>query len=91
MRGATTGLGSRGLGRGVGGIAGAGGVHRGHLRRGRHIPALDGGRLVFLIIEAIRRKPISQKYEIAINAAGFILLIGLMIFATFNDITKLIV
>ncbi len=44
-----------------------------------------------LIIEAIRRKPISQKYEIAINAAGFILLIGLMIFATFNDITKLIV
>ena len=55
------------------------------------IPALDGGRLVFLIIEAIRRKPISQKYEIAINAAGFILLIGLMIFATFNDITKLIV
>ena len=54
-------------------------------------PALDGGRLVFLIIEAIRRKPISQKYEIAINAAGFILLIGLMIFATFNDITKLIV
>ena len=55
------------------------------------IPALDGGRLVFLIIESIRRKPISQKYEIAINAAGFILLIGLMIFATFNDITKLIV
>ena len=55
------------------------------------IPALDGGRLVFFIIEAIRRKPISQKYEIAINAAGFILLIGLMIFATFNDITKLIV
>ena len=55
------------------------------------IPALDGGRLVFLIIETIRRKPISQKYEIAINAAGFILLIGLMIFATFNDITKLIV
>ena len=55
------------------------------------IPALDGGRLVFLIIEAIRRKPIPQKYEIAINAAGFILLIGLMIFATFNDITKLIV
>lgn len=51
----------------------------------------EDGRLVFLIIEAIRRKPISQKYEIAINAAGFILLIGLMIFATFNDITKLIV
>lgn len=55
------------------------------------VPALDGGRLVFLIIESIRRKPIHQKYEIAINAAGFILLIGLMLFATFNDITKLIV
>ena len=41
-----------------------------------------------LIIEAIRRKPISQKYEIAINAAGFILLIGLMIFATFKDVYK---
>ncbi len=54
------------------------------------IPALDGGRLMFLLLEAIRRKPISQKYEIAVNAAGFMLLIGLMIFATFNDITKLI-
>lgn len=54
------------------------------------LPALDGGRLVFLILEAIRRKPINQKYEIAINAAGFVLLIGLMLFATFNDVTKLI-
>ena len=54
------------------------------------VPALDGGRLVFLILEAIRRKPIQQKYEIAVNAAGFVLLIGLMIFATFNDITKLL-
>ena len=54
------------------------------------VPALDGGRLAFLILEAIRRKPIQQKYEIAVNAAGFVLLIGLMIFATFNDITKLL-
>lgn len=54
------------------------------------IPALDGGRLVFLILEAIRKKPIQQKYEIAVNAAGFVLLIGLMVFATFNDITKLL-
>lgn len=54
------------------------------------VPALDGGRLVFLIIEAIRRKPINPKFEIAVNAAGFVLLIGLMLFATFNDVTKLI-
>ena len=54
------------------------------------IPALDGGRLLFLVIEAIRRKPMPQKYEIAINSAGFILLMGLMLFVTFNDITKLI-
>ncbi len=54
------------------------------------LPALDGGRLVFLILEAIRKKPINPKYEIAINAAGFMLLIGLMLFATFNDITRLL-
>lgn len=54
------------------------------------IPALDGGRLFFLLVEAVRRKPIDQKYEIAINSAGFVLLIGLMLFATYNDITRLI-
>ncbi len=54
------------------------------------VPALDGGRLLFLIIEAIRRKPLPQKYEIAVNAAGFLLLIGLMLFTTFNDITRLL-
>lgn len=54
------------------------------------IPALDGGRLVFLLLEAVRGKPVKQKYEIVINAVGFVLLIGLMIFATFNDVTKLI-
>ena len=54
------------------------------------LPALDGGRLVFLILEGIRKKPINPKYEIAINASGFILLIALMLFVTFNDITRLI-
>ncbi len=52
-------------------------------------PALDGGRLFFLFIEAIRRKPINQKYEGVINVIGFALLICLMLFVTFNDITKL--
>ncbi len=54
------------------------------------VPALDGGRLMFLILEAIRRKPIPQKFEIAVNMVGFMLLIGLMLFTTFNDITRLI-
>lgn len=54
------------------------------------VPALDGGRLVFLILEAIRRKPVNQKYEMLVHAAGFVLLIGVMLFATFNDVTKLI-
>lgn len=49
-------------------------------------PALDGGRLIFLIIEAIRRKPINRKYEEYINVAGFIILLGLIIVITFNDI-----
>lgn len=54
------------------------------------LPALDGGRLLLLIIEAIRRKPIKQKYEMIINTAGFALLMLLMLFVTFNDITRLI-
>lgn len=54
------------------------------------IPALDGGRTLFLIVEAVRRKPLDPKYEIIVNSAGFALLIGLMLFATFNDITRLI-
>ncbi|MEF9969575.1 MAG: site-2 protease family protein [Ruthenibacterium sp.] len=53
------------------------------------VPALDGGRLLFLIIEAVRHKPVPQKFEIGVNAVGFVLLMGLMLFVTFNDITKL--
>ena len=53
------------------------------------IPALDGGRLLVLFVEAVTRKRLSQKWEIAINMAGFALLIGLMIFATYNDLARL--
>ena len=53
------------------------------------IPALDGGRLVFLIIEAIRRKPLNPKYEGYVNAASFLLLILLMVAVTFNDIVRI--
>ncbi len=53
------------------------------------LPALDGGRLVFLIIEGIRRKPVPAKYEGYVHAAGFILLMLLMIVVTFSDVFKL--
>ena len=52
-------------------------------------PALDGGRIVFLLLEAIRRKPIDPKWEGYINAAGLILLFGLMIIVTLKDIIGL--
>lgn len=55
------------------------------------IPALDGGRLVFLLIELIRGKAVPQKYEILVNTAGMFLLLGFMVFVTFSDITKFFV
>lgn len=54
------------------------------------IPALDGGRLLFLVIEAVRRKPVNPKYEGYIHAAGLALLLLLMVFVTFNDIVRII-
>ena len=54
------------------------------------VPALDGGRLFFLIIEGIRRKPIKPKYEGYIHGAGLVLLLLLMVAVTFNDIVNLI-
>ncbi len=53
------------------------------------LPALDGGRLVFLIIEAVRRKPVDREKEGMVHFVGIVLLMLLMIFITFNDITKL--
>lgn len=53
-------------------------------------PALDGGRLFFLLIEAIKRSPIKPKIANIVNTVGFALLIALMIFITYHDIAKLI-
>lgn len=53
-------------------------------------PALDGGRFVFLIIEAIRGKSVPRKVEAIVNGIGMGLLILLMILITANDIFKLI-
>jgi regulator of sigma E protease len=54
------------------------------------LPALDGGRLFFLIIEGIRRKPIKPKYEGYIHGVGIALLLLLMLVVTFNDILNLV-
>ncbi len=54
------------------------------------LPALDGGRLVFLIVEWIRRKPVPPKREGMVHFVGIILLFGLMIFLTYNDIVTLV-
>jgi len=54
------------------------------------IPALDGGRLVFLGVEAITRKPLNRKIENTINNVMFFILIGLFVFVTYNDIIRLI-
>ena len=52
-------------------------------------PALDGGRFVFLIIEAIFRKPVPRKFEAIVNAVGLALLLLLIAVITFKDIFKL--
>ena len=52
-------------------------------------PPLDGGKIVILLIEAIRRKPMSEKLEISIQMAGFALLIGLSILVTYNDVLRI--
>ena len=54
-------------------------------------PALDGGRLLFLVIEGIRRKPINRNVESYINFVGIMILFAFMIFVTVKDIFKLFV
>lgn len=54
------------------------------------IPALDGGRLIFIIYEMIFRKPVPQKYESIVHAVGFAILIGFMLLITAKDIFTLI-
>lgn len=53
------------------------------------LPALDGGRLVFLIIEGIRRKPVPPKYEGYVHAAGLMLLLMLMVYVTGQDVLRI--
>lgn len=53
------------------------------------IPALDGGRLVFLLIEAVRKKRLNPDVEGMVHFAGFVLLMMLMVFVMFNDFRRL--
>jgi len=52
-------------------------------------PALDGGRLLFLLIEKIKGSPVKFKTERLAHALGFIILIGIMIIITLRDVIKL--
>jgi regulator of sigma E protease len=54
------------------------------------IPILDGGHLVFVTIEKLRGKPVSEKVIGVVNYIGFILLITLMLYVTYNDILRLV-
>ena len=53
------------------------------------IPALDGGKILILLIEAIRRKPLKQETEIQIQLIGFSIIIGLSLYVTYNDVLKI--
>lgn len=53
-------------------------------------PAFDGGRLLFLIIEKIKGKPVNQEVENWLHSIGFILLMALMVLVTWNDIARLL-
>lgn len=54
------------------------------------IPALDGGRLLFLFIEVVRGKPLPPEKEGMVHFAGFVLLMGLMVFVFFNDLVNIL-
>ena len=53
-------------------------------------PAFDGGRILFLLIEKIKGKPVKQETENLIHTIGFFLLLALIIFVTINDIIRLV-
>lgn len=53
-------------------------------------PALDGGRLVFLFVELFRGKPLDQEKEGMVHLVGMVLLFALMIYATYNDIARIV-
>lgn len=53
------------------------------------LPALDGGRLIFLFLELVRGKPVEQRFEGAVHMTGMALLMVLMVFVIFNDLRNI--
>ena len=53
------------------------------------IPGLDGSRFLFMVVEAIRRKPVPPRREAMVHLTGYVLLLGLMIFFTYKDVLRL--
>ncbi len=54
------------------------------------LPALDGGRLVFMLVEVIRGKPVPPEKEGMVHFAGLVVLMALMVFIMYNDIMRLV-
>ena len=54
------------------------------------IPAFDGGHILFILIELIRRKPVKPEVENTIHTVGLCLLMLLMIYVTINDIFRIV-
>ena len=53
------------------------------------IPVLDGGHMIFLSIEGILRRPLPVKVKLVIQQVGMLLILGLMIFVVYNDISRI--
>ena len=53
------------------------------------LPALDGGRIFFILIEMVFRRPVPQKYEAIVHLVGIVILFALMIFVLFKDVFEL--
>ena len=51
-------------------------------------PALDGGRLVFIAVEAVARRPVPRQIEMVIHAVGMLLIMGLMLFIIFGEVAE---
>ena len=52
------------------------------------IPVLDGGHIVYYLIEVVKGSPVSDTVQIVGYKVGFFMLMGLMVFATYNDVMR---
>ena len=54
------------------------------------VPMLDGGQIVYQVVEGVTGKPLSEKWQIAVQLGGILMLFGLMSLAFYNDIARLV-